>query len=212
MNSRMRLKCFLVCGLAGLATASHATIYSFTDAQGIAHFSDRPDDPRYQVFLEEPPIKPSTQTPSPALFKGLVVQARYHQEIDEAARNYQVDPALVHAVIEVESAYNPRAVSQKGALGLMQLMPQTARLMHVKNPFNVRDNIDGGVHLLRTLLDQFHNQLELTLAAYNAGSGQVQKYGGTIPPFNETQSFVPAVLSRYARNQRGDQISRLEKQ
>ena len=197
---------------AGSATApSQAAIYTFEDAQGVTHFSDRSDDPRAHVFIADPEPSPASAMPHGLGGIGLSLRSvvpRYHREISEAARNYQVDAALVHAVIEVESGYNARAVSPKGALGLMQLMPDTARQFQVRNPFNVQDNIQGGVRLLRALLDQYHNQLELTLAAYNAGSGQVEKYGRTIPPFSETRQFVPAVLQRYARNQ----SSRLEKQ
>ena len=117
---------------------------------------------------------------------------------DYAARN-RVSPALVNAVIETESSYNPRAVSPRGAMGLMQLMPDVARGLGVENPFEPEENIRGGVTLLRRLLDKYHGDQRLALAAYNAGEGAVDRSGG-VPDFPETREYVERVISAYRRN------------
>jgi soluble lytic murein transglycosylase-like protein len=118
--------------------------------------------------------------------------------IQQASSKYGVDADLVKAVIQNESAYNPSAVSSAGALGLMQLMPATADSLGVENPLDPAQNIDGGVKLLRELLNQFGGNLSNTLAAYNAGPGAVQQFGG-IPPYQETQTYVRRVLSTYGK-------------
>ena len=120
---------------------------------------------------------------------------RWGQEIQEIAARHGVDPALVHAVIRAESAFNPWAVSRKGAQGLMQLMPRTASALGVRDSFNPRENIEGGVRHLRYLLDRYPGNVSLALAAYNAGEGAVDYYGG-IPPYPETQQYVQKILQR----------------
>lgn len=117
---------------------------------------------------------------------------------DYASRN-RVSPALVNAVIETESSYNPRAVSPRGAMGLMQLMPDVARGLGVENPFEPEENIRGGVTLLRRLLDKYRGDQRLALAAYNAGEGAVDRSGG-VPDFPETRDYVERVISAYRRN------------
>lgn len=114
----------------------------------------------------------------------------------EAAARHGVDPRLLAAVARQESAYNPRAVSPVGAQGVMQLMPSTARYLGVRDSFDARQNVMGGARYLRKLLDTFHGDLDLTLAAYNAGPGAVQKYRG-VPPYRETRAYVKAIRASY---------------
>jgi soluble lytic murein transglycosylase-like protein len=121
----------------------------------------------------------------------------YARQIDAAAREAGLDPALVHAVVAVESAYQPAAVSPKGAVGLMQLLPETALRYGVSNPARVDDNLRAGTQHLRGLMQRFDNRIELVLAAYNAGEGAVKRYNNTIPPYSETRNYVPAVISKY---------------
>ncbi len=116
--------------------------------------------------------------------------------IENAAQRYRLDPALVKAVIQAESNFNPRAVSSAGASGLMQLMPGTAASLGVKDSFDPDQNVDGGARLLRNLLDRYDQNVSLALAAYNAGPGAVDKYGG-LPPYGETQRYVPRILGLY---------------
>jgi len=116
--------------------------------------------------------------------------------VEQTANRHQIDPQLVHAIIKVESEYDPKAVSAKGAMGLMQLIPETAQRFGVENPFNPQENIEGGVSYLKHLLGLFGGDLSLSLAAYNAGEGAVQRFGG-IPSFTETQDYVRKVTSIY---------------
>jgi soluble lytic murein transglycosylase-like protein len=120
----------------------------------------------------------------------------YLDIIQTACMRHGVDPALVHALVKVESDFNPYALSRKGAMGLMQLMPQTAMDMNVQNSFNPNDNVDGGVKYLRYLIDRYEGNLSLALAAYNSGETAVKKWG-TIPPFKETQNYVQRILRLY---------------
>lgn len=120
------------------------------------------------------------------------------EHIEATAKTYQVDPRLVYAMIEVESAWRPSAVSKAGALGLMQLMPSTAKELGVRDPFDPNQNITGGVRYLRKLLDRFNNNLTLSLAAYNAGPNAVSSYGG-VPPFQETLNYLERIRTKYGR-------------
>ncbi len=120
-------------------------------------------------------------------------------QIDEVAARHRVPPRLVAAVISVESEFNPRAVSRRGAQGLMQLMPATAATLDVQDIFDTRENIEGGVRHLRVLMDRYHNDLPVVLAAYNAGDRAVLNYRG-VPPYRETRQYVIRVLRRYDRD------------
>jgi soluble lytic murein transglycosylase-like protein len=122
--------------------------------------------------------------------------------VETTARKYDVDPLLVHSVIQVESSYNPYAISPKGAQGLMQLMPGTARRFGVDNSFDVRDNIEGGVRYLQYLQSLFPQDLRLVIAAYNAGEGAVWKYNNRIPPYRETEEYVYRVGKKYGEAKR----------
>jgi Transglycosylase SLT domain len=145
-------------------------------------------------------IAPVTQTEAkrPML---LVPDASLNEIVAKAAQNYQMDPLLVHSVIQVESGYNPTAVSSKGAQGLMQLIPSTARRFGVKDVFNPQENIEAGVRYLKYLTDMFKGDLRLALAAYNAGEGAVAKYN-TIPPYRETENYVYQVGRRFGAARR----------
>ena len=178
-------------------TIAIADVYQFTADDGTQHFSDQPSDFRYRLML----LSGDQTSPSsfPAIKKKLLSSAgrRFSEEILFAARANRIEPALLHAVIEVESGYNPKAVSPKGAIGLMQLMPQTARRYAVVDPLDAVQNLEGGARLLRDLLNLFSDNKELALAAYNAGAGAVHAHGRHIPPYAETQRYVPTVLKRY---------------
>jgi len=127
-------------------------------------------------------------------------QPKFAAIVDAKAKKYKVIPELLHAVIEAESAYDPDAVSRAGAVGLMQLMPATAKRFGVTDRTNPSQSVEGGAHYLRVLLDYFDNDLTLAVASYNAGEGAVVKYGRTIPPYPETQKYVVKVLKFLRRN------------
>lgn len=144
---------------------------------------------------EAMPEKILPEKPMP-LVQGMEAERLYHSIIIEAANRHQVDPAIVKAIIMAESSYNPKAVSKKGAKGLMQLMPKTAAELGVKDSFNPVYNINGGVRYYKKMLNQFNGDVKLALAAYNAGSRKVKKYQG-IPPFKATRYYIKKVFKYY---------------
>lgn len=133
---------------------------------------------------------------SPASVSGKKAESLFHPIVLQAANRYQVDPALINAIIMAESGYNPKAVSKRGARGLMQLMPRTAQALGVKDSFNPEQNIDGGVRYFKQLVNQFNGDIKLALAAYNAGSRNVRFYQG-IPPFKATRFYIKKVFKYY---------------
>ncbi len=163
-------------------------LYRLVDEDGVAHFTNSPTDPRFKRIGA---LSSGTAQGWLRLPEG--VRARFGDEIREVAARHGVAADLVEAVIRVESAFNPRAVSNKGAQGLMQLMPRTASSLGVRNVFDPRENIEGGVRHLRYLLDRYPGNVPLALAAYNAGEKAVDFYGG-IPPYAETQQYVQKIL------------------
>jgi soluble lytic murein transglycosylase-like protein len=192
----VRALCYVIFVTLSLATqVARADIYSFVDEAGVTHFSNVPTDGRYRLVLAAPPA------PAPAPSHGdkhwLTRSRTFDPYIESAAREAQVQPQLVRAIIVVESAFNPKAVSRRGAVGLMQLLPETARRYGVSNAFDPQQNILAGTRYLRDLIARYGNNLELVLAAYNAGTDAVERYGKHIPPYSETRQYVPAVLSIY---------------
>src|SRR5436190_21733844 len=173
------------------STSAGAQVYRLSEGDGTVHFTNAPTDPRYKNLAGY-----SSGTSAGFLRLPPADTARYATEIKAAAERYGVPERLVQAVIRVESAFNPKAVSGKGAQGLMQLMPETASMLGVRNSFDPQQNIDGGVRHLRGLIDRFGNDLPLALAAYNAGEKAVLNYRG-IPPFPETRDYVSRVLYFY---------------
>jgi soluble lytic murein transglycosylase-like protein len=123
----------------------------------------------------------------------------YNRMVNKIARTYGVESALLHAVISVESRYSPRAISKAGAIGLMQLMPETAKRYDVADPLDPLQNLHGGARYLRYLLKKYNNDRNLALAAYNAGEAAVAKYGNQIPPYPETTNYVPRVMGYYQK-------------
>lgn len=163
---------------------------------GVAVFSDRPGDGlSFYLGTDDLPVdSPAHQQTVTGFREGM---RRHDQQIRLAAQEYGIEPALLHAVVQVESGYNARAVSPKGAVGLMQLMPTTARALGVRNSIDPQANLRGGARYLRSLMTTFDGDLILALAAYNAGESTVRRYALQVPPFAETRSYVAAVLRRY---------------
>ena len=135
--------------------------------------------------------------PGPVMADALLAEKPYARQIDEAARAAGIDPALVHAVVFVESAYRADAISPRGAVGLMQVSPATASRYGIADPSAVGDNLRAGTRHLRRLLERYEDRLDLALAAYNAGEGAVSRYNNSIPPYAQTQHYVPTVIANY---------------
>lgn len=207
--TRFRLSAFasLIALVVGAGPAM-ADIYSFKDERGVVHFTNMPNgDKRFKLVRKEE--RPGNGQPSvgAARVAQLFMPAqadilRYSSIIDAASKTHGVDGALVHAVITAESGYNAAAVSRAGARGLMQLMPETAARYGVRDIHDPRENINGGVRYLRDLMTMFNGNIELAVAAYNAGENAVIRHGNRIPPYAETVHYVPKVLGFYRKFQR----------
>jgi hypothetical protein len=208
--------------LCALVPAAAANVYALVEEDGTVRLSNVPDDPRYKLFFREPAeykLRDSgefrslrnpgdyrlrapwgRQPDKPDVFDNPLLNGKPFQDhVVGAAKAHNVDPALVHAVIAAESNYNPNAVSDKGAVGLMQLMPDTGRRYGLKQT-ELREpqkNIRAGVQYLAELIAMFEGDLRLALASYNAGENAVLRYGRKVPPFAETQAYVPRVLRYY---------------
>jgi soluble lytic murein transglycosylase-like protein len=183
------LGCLFMWGLSLSRPVWADHIVTITDENGRKIFintGETPAQARRGTSLPAPGKAASATFPSPEI----------SNLVEQTASRLQVDPQLVHAIIKVESEYDPKAVSSKGAMGLMQLIPETARQFGVENPFNPKENIEGGVSYLKHLLDRFAGDLPLSLAAYNAGERAVQRSAG-IPSFAETQHYVRKVTNIY---------------
>jgi soluble lytic murein transglycosylase-like protein len=201
---------FLAAGILASPAAfaiKDGTIWSYEDSDGVTHFSNVPDSSRYRLYLKDPGsyrLKPEynsggavkTSSPSRALTIGQD-KLPFAAMVAAAATEQQLDPALLHAIIHVESRHNPEAVSPKGAIGLMQVLPETARRMGVDSISTPAANINAGARYMRFLLDIFGKDVLLALAAYNAGENAVIRYGNQIPPYPETLVYVPAFITAY---------------
>jgi soluble lytic murein transglycosylase len=180
--------------LAGPASAG--STYQFQDEQGVVHYTNVPSDPRYAFVRRDPEPernKPAAGESGGTISRGLRAFAHI---IRSAAERYGVDTRLVEAIVQTESAGNPTAVSPKGARGLMQLMPERAAELGVRDSFDPAQNVDGGVRHMRDLLQRFGGDVTLALAAYNAGEAAVRAHGG-VPPYAETQEYVRRVRTLY---------------
>jgi soluble lytic murein transglycosylase len=179
-----------------VASPAAAQMYVWTDADGNLHFTDQPRHAGFAAY-EPKQLQPRAGRHDPSWLER---DWAWDHEIRSAARETGVSPALVKAVIHVESGFDPDAISRVGAGGLMQLMPATARDLGVRNAFDPRQNIRGGARYLKHLIERFE-QLDLALAAYNAGPSTVSRYGG-VPPYRETRAYVKNVTALYKRYRR----------
>lgn len=170
--------------ILGISSLSSADIFRYRDKEGVWHFTNIKTDKPYKLYIR------TNKKESSDFIK------EYDWMIKQAASRFGVDSSLIKAVIKAESDFDHKAVSRKGAKGLMQLMPETSNDLKVENPFNPEENIFGGTHYLSLLLNRFENNKKLALAAYNAGPEKVETHQG-IPPFPETKSFVKKVLDYY---------------
>ncbi|CAL1239480.1 transglycosylase SLT domain-containing protein [Candidatus Methylocalor cossyra] len=200
------------------SAGTSADVYKYVDRDGHVYYTDKPDHSGYSLIIKTPA---AFSTPVKITFRGgnrLDVDAlgpsrwrsarrflaernrrRYQDLIDAVAQQHGLDPALLHAVIQAESGYDPEAVSPKGAMGLMQLMPATALRYGVQDPYDPQENLVGGARYLSDLIEMFGSDIRLAVAAYNAGENNVLKYGYQVPPFPETQEYVSRVLAYYNR-------------
>ena len=172
------------------------SVFSFVGEDGVRVFTNIPPKTRVQEELKVIPALAIPPQPSEQPRQ----RSAYNSLIEKYASQYRLDPSLIHSMIATESGFNHRAVSPKGAQGLMQLMPTTARRIGVRNPFDPEENIRGGVKHMRTLLDTFDNNLVLSLAAYNAGETLVQRIG-RVPNIRETRDYIQSITRRYGKRQ-----------
>jgi soluble lytic murein transglycosylase len=170
---------------------SGADIYRYVDAEGVIHYSNTQPDEKFSLYLREAPK--AAPRPQASALPGASWMTGY---VDRFSRANDLPPALVHAIIKAESNGQRTAVSRKGAMGVMQLMPFTSKRMRVNDPFDPIENIEGGIKYIKELLVAFEGDLTNTVAAYNAGPGAVRKYGG-VPPYQETRLYVRRVMDLY---------------
>lgn len=188
------LKAFML--LLTVSSIASADIYKRVGLDGRVYYTDRPEKGMgFKLIIRTPP---KTYKHDLKFMAGN--KLKYNDLIARAAAKHQMDPRLLHAVIQAESAYNPQAISSAGAVGLMQLMPDTARRYGVSDRRDPEQNVDGGTRYLKDLLAMFNSNLKLAVAGYNAGEGAVMKYNYTVPPYPETQNYVQQVLRLYGKS------------
>lgn len=186
----LRTAAVFLCLLGAWAPAGlRADIYKYIDADGVLHFTNTPTASGYELYMKEGGRATAPLQAGPEAYESI---------IREAGEKYGLDQALIKAVIQAESNFNPRAVSIKGARGLMQIMPRNNRSLNISNPFDPAQNIMGGTYYLKKLLLRYENRLTLALAAYNAGPEAVDRYR-QIPPYDETRKYVRKVMGLYNR-------------
>ena len=186
--------------LSGVVASVQADIYKYVDKYGRVTLTDEPKSSNYKRLVKT--WKGWEESRSQIALKDFDKNKEKHTStIDWIAKRYGLPASLLHAVISAESAYDTNAISRAGAVGLMQLMPETAKRYSVVNRRNPVDNIDGGTRYLRDLLVMFDNNLVLALAAYNAGEGTVKKFGNKVPPYNETRNYINKVINFYKKYQ-----------
>lgn len=174
----------------------NADIFKYVDPDGHIYYTDKPTKGLdFRLIIR---TQPKTYARDLKYMAGN--KLKYNDLILKAAERHQLDPKLLHAVIQAESAYNANAVSSAGAVGLMQLMPDTARRYGVTDRRDAEQNINGGSRYLKDLLSMFNANLKLAVAGYNAGEGAVMKYNNTVPPYPETQNYVQQVLKLYSKS------------
>ncbi len=183
------------------APISYADVYKYTDKYGRIILTDKPKHSGYKRLVKtwKGWVEPKKKYGKVAYNNFLKNRKKYSKTIDYFADHYRLPKPLLHAIITAESSYDPNATSSAGAVGLMQLMPGTAKRYGVNNRKNPHENIQGGTRYFRDLLKMFDNNVVLALAAYNAGENAVIKYGNKIPPYKETQNYVKKVLAYYKK-------------
>ena len=187
---------FCLCTVLLVMQPVHADIYKYVDKHGRVILTDKPKNEKYKLLVKT--WKGWEEKKSNIDYdKFTQNQKKFSSTIDYYASQYGLPRSLLHAVITAESAYDPNAISRAGAVGLMQLMPETARRYGVNNRRNRSSNGSGGSRYLRDLLNMFNNNLVLALAAYNAGEGAVKRHGNKVPPYKETRNYVKKVIDYY---------------
>ena len=192
---------------AAVAATNENNVWSYEDNDGVSHFSNVPDGSPYRLYLKDPgryhlkSDRPEDRSAGRTVSSRTVLMDQnklpFADMVNTAAAEQKIDPALLHAIIHVESRHNPSAVSTKGAIGLMQVLPETAKRMGIDSISTPQGNISAGARYMHFLLDIFGKDVELALAAYNAGENAVIRHGNQIPPYPETQAYVPAVIAAY---------------
>jgi len=168
-------------------SSATADIYRYIDENGVMHFTNAPTSSKFKLFMRERKV-----------FISKLDSNQFDPIISDASRKYGLEAPLIKAVIKAESDFDPNAISHKGARGLMQIMPMNYRLLNVENPFDPHQSIDAGARYLRDMMDRYNGKLNLSLAAYNAGPGAVDRHGG-VPPYQETEEYIERVMRYYQR-------------